>query len=179
MPSPRSDRDPAIPATDPAVVPTHPAGGVPVRSGAWGLRALLDHSAVRYLLVGSLSFVVDLGVLTLCYRGLGTPLWVATAAGFWVSFFVNFGVQRRFTFAGTKHAVASSLWRYGGLLAVNTVANIVVVGAFERAGIGFAVGKVVVTVAQTVWNYLAYRYWVFAAPVAVATAAATPQRPEL
>lgn len=123
----------------------------------------MHHSAVRYLAVGGVAFVIDLGVLTVCYDGIGMPLWVATGTGFWASFFFNFFVQRRFSFGGTGAGVATSFWRYGALLAVNTVVTMAVVEAFERGGPGFTVGKVVVTVAQTIWNYFAYRHWVFVA----------------
>jgi putative flippase GtrA len=118
------------------------------------------HSAFRYLLIGGAAFFVDLGLLALGYRVLGLPLWLATGLGFWGSFAFNFTLQRRLAFGGVM-PTGTALWRYGALLAVNTVANIVVVEVFERTGLGFATGKVVVTVAQTVWNYLAYRYWVF------------------
>lgn len=125
------------------------------------MRTVLDHSAFRYLVVGTASFLVDLGVLAFCYTVVGLPLWVATATGFWVSFFFNFFVQRRFSF-GASVSLGASAWRYGALLAVNTVLNVVVVELFERSGLGFATGKLVITAAQTVLNYFAYRYWVFA-----------------
>lgn len=158
-------------APGPAVVEPTRHGG----DGSSPLRALLQHSAVRYLAVGGVAFGIDLGVLTLCFTVIGTPLWVATATGFWTSFFFNFFVQRRFSFASSG-AVHRSFWRYGVLLAVNTVVTVVVVELFERSGLGFTAGKVVVTVAQTVWNYLAYRHWVFAAPSG-AGAERTAERP--
>jgi putative flippase GtrA len=145
---------------------SHPGNGVadatPTtrRRPAGLLAALAAHPAVRYLAVGGCSFLIDLGVLTLCYTVLGTTLWFGTTAGFWVSFFFNFFIQRRFSFASSQ-AVGASFWRYGVLLAVNTVVTVVVVELFERTGMGFTTGKVVVTVAQTVWNYLAYRLWIF------------------
>ncbi|WP_164984127.1 GtrA family protein [Oerskovia turbata] len=128
-----------------------------------GVRRLLDHSATRYLLVGGSALLVDLGLLTLFYRGFGAPLWLATACGFWGSFAFNFTLQRRFAFGG-QTPTGRALLRYCALLVVNSLVNIVVVEAFERMGWGFAAGKIVVTLAQTIWNYLAYRYWVFAAP---------------
>lgn len=131
------------------------------RDGRSLLSVALGHSAFRYLLVGGSAFVIDLGLLTLAYRGLGLPLGVSTAVGFWGSFLFNFGLQKRFAF-GDASPTGRSLWRYGALLAINTVINIVVVDLFERLGWGFALGKTVVTVAQTVWNYFAYRHWVFA-----------------
>lgn len=128
-----------------------------------GVRRVLDHSATRYLVVGGSALLLDLGLLTLFYRGFGAPLWLATACGFWGSFAFNFTLQRRFAFGG-QTPTGRALLRYCMLLAVNSLVNIVFVEAFERMGWGFAAGKIVVTVAQTFWNYLAYRHWVFAAP---------------
>ncbi|MBO3083858.1 GtrA family protein [Cellulomonas fengjieae] len=124
---------------------------------------LLDSSAVRYLGVGGLSFLIDLGLLALVYRVVGAPLWLATAAGFWGSVFANFWLQRRFAF-GSDLPAGHALVRYGALLLVNTVINVVVVEWFQRAGLGYATGKATVTAAQTVWNYVLYRLWVFPRP---------------
>ncbi|WP_171905270.1 GtrA family protein [Cellulosimicrobium cellulans] len=125
------------------------------------MRAVLGHSAFRYLLVGGFAFLLDLGLLTLAYRVLGAPLWLATAFGFWGSFAFNFTLQRRFAFGGAM-PTGPALWRYCVLLGVNSLANILVVGLFERLAWGYATGKVAVTVAQTIWNYFAYKHWVFA-----------------
>ncbi|MBM7820876.1 putative flippase GtrA [Cellulosimicrobium cellulans] len=143
------------------------------------MRTVLEHSAFRYLLVGGFAFLLDLGLLALTYRVLGAPLWLATAVGFWGSFAFNFTLQRRYAFGGAM-PTGPALWRYGVLLAANSLANIAVVGVFEHLGWGFAVGKVAVTVAQTVWNYFAYRYWVFggrAAPTPPADDRAGPPLP--
>lgn len=127
---------------------------------------MADHSAVRYLVIGGGAFLLDLGLLTLAYRGIGLPLWLATQIGFWGSFAFNFTLQHRFAFGGVA-PTGRALWRYVLLLAVNSLANVVVVELFERLGWGFVTGKFTVTVLQTVWNYFVYRYWVFGAPSSI------------
>ena len=124
------------------------------------MSAIFRHSTVRYLLVGGCSLLLDLGLLTLSYRVFGLPLGVATAIGFWGSFAFNFTLQKKFAFANVS-PTGRSLWRYCVLLVVNSIINIAVVALFDRLGWGFAVGKIAVTAAQTVWNYFVYRYWVF------------------
>ena len=124
-------------------------------------RTALSYSTVRYLVVGGLSFLLDLGLLTLFYRGFGVPLALATGIGFWGSVLFNFTLQKRFAFE-TRGATGRSLWRYGVLLAANSVIAIAVVTLFHSLGWGYVYGKVFVTAAQTVWNYFAYRSWVFA-----------------
>lgn len=123
-------------------------------------RGLLASSAVRYLLVGGASFLLDLGLLALCYNVFGWPLWLATAAGFWGSFFFNFSLQRRFAFR-TDTPMLGGVFRYSLLLGVNTLATIGIVWFFEEIGAGIVVGKVIATGATTVWNFFLYKYWVF------------------
>ncbi|HEV7147059.1 MAG TPA: GtrA family protein [Pedococcus sp.] len=127
-----------------------------------GLARLRDARVLRYLLIGGSSFVLDLGLLTLGFRTLHWPLWVATAAGFWGSFFYNYLLQRRFSFHAAGSQVGS-LVRYSVLLAFNTVATIAIVGFFQRIGWGYVTGKVIATGATTIWNYFAYKEWVFVA----------------
>lgn len=126
------------------------------------LAGLRDARLLRYLLIGGSSFVLDLGLLTLGFRTLHLPLWVATAAGFWGSFFYNYLLQRRFSFDAAGSHVGS-LVRYSALLAFNTVATIAIVGFFQRIGWGYVTGKIVAAAATTIWNYFAYREWVFVA----------------
>jgi putative flippase GtrA len=121
---------------------------------------LVASSAVRYLAIGSLSFVLDFGLLALCYRVFGWPLWLSTATGFWGSFFFNFFLQRRFSFK-SESSLMGGAFRYSILLGVNTVATIGIVGFFENVGAGILVGKLVATGATTVWNYFLYKHWVF------------------
>lgn len=117
----------------------------------------------RYLLIGLSSFALDLGLLTLGYRVAHLPLWLATAAGFWGSFAYNYLLQRRFAF-NARGAAVGSLFRYSTLLGFNTLATMGIVELAQVTGPGYVVGKVAATGATTVWNYFAYKRWVFADP---------------
>ncbi|WP_129339762.1 GtrA family protein [Cellulomonas endophytica] len=137
------------------------------------VRALLASSAVRYLLVGGLSLVVDVGLLTLLYEVVGTPLWLATLVGFWTSVVVNFLLQRAAFRSGA--GLAGSAWRYGVLLGANTVVTVLVVDGAEAAGLGYAPGKLAAVALTTVWNFFLYRGWVFpAAPSSLPVAGTAP-----
>lgn len=125
------------------------------------IRRVFGHSAVRYLIAGGAAFLVDLGLLALFKNVLGWPLWLATGAAFLLSFFFTYTVQRMFAFTSVApHGIA--LLKYGALVAFNTAASVLIVAAVDWSGAGWVVGKIVATVAMTVWNYFAYRYWVFA-----------------
>jgi putative flippase GtrA len=114
-----------------------------------------------YLVVGGVAFVVDLGLLILGRDVLGWPLGVAGAVAFWAGLAVSYLMQRFLTFRSHRSSW-HSLWKYGTLVLVNSAATIVIIELFDRLGPGYVVGKFVATALTTVWNYAAYKYWVFA-----------------
>jgi len=124
------------------------------------IRSLADHSAVRYLVVGGLAFVVDFGLVFFFYQKIGWPLWLATGAGFIASFAVNYTLQRIFSFS-SRAAHGGALLRYSLLVAVNTLLTIAIVTLLNSTILGWAGGKIIATIATMVGNYFAYRHWVF------------------
>lgn len=125
------------------------------------IRRFFGHSAVRYLIAGGAAFLVDLGLLALFRNVFDWPLWLATGSAFLLSFFFTYTVQRMFAFTSrAPHGIA--VLKYAALVAFNTAASVVIVESVDWTGAGWVAGKVVATVAMTVWNYFAYRYWVFA-----------------
>ena len=134
-----------------------PSGSGWSRTARW----LWSHSAVRYLVVGGGAFLIDVGLLALLHDVLGFALVVATPTAFLLSFAVTYVLQRRFTF-GTEAGIAASAAKYTALVAFNTVATTGIVTTASTLGLPWFVGKVVAVVSTTVWNYFAYRFWVFA-----------------
>lgn len=124
------------------------------------LVAFFRLSAVRYLIVGGLSFVVDFGLLVLLHEVFDWAVGVATAVAFLASLVFNFAVQRKFSFE-SSHKTHVSIVRYGLLVAANTVASVVVVELLTPTVLGYMGGKVIATAAMTVWNFFLYRHWVF------------------
>ncbi|WP_426738756.1 GtrA family protein [Plantibacter sp. 2H11-2] len=125
------------------------------------LRKLVWNSGVRYLLVGGSAFLVDLGLLALFYTVLGWPLPVATVVAFLLSFVYTYSMQRVFAF-GSQAPQGGALVKYAILVVFNTIATAAIVSLIDTTFAGWIGGKVVATVATTIWNYFAYRYWVFA-----------------
>ena len=130
---------------------------------ARAIRFVWSHSAVRYLLVGGVAFLVDVSLLALLHDWLAVPLVIATPAAFLLSFGVTYFLQRLLTF-GTESSVASSAVKYTALVAFNTIATTAIVAGVAALGPAWIIGKIVAVASTTVWNYFAYRYWVFAAP---------------
>lgn len=123
-------------------------------------KRLPSYSGVRYLIAGGLSFLVDFGLLALLHDVLFWPVWLASGVSFLLSFVFTYTIQRAFSF-GSRAPHGRALLRYTLLVAFNTLATILIVSLVNSSVVGWAGGKVVATVVTTVWNYFAYRYWVF------------------
>jgi putative flippase GtrA len=121
---------------------------------------IFRHSAVRYLFIGGLSFLVDFGILAVLHTLFGVPVWLATAIAFLASFAFNYTLQRAFSFS-SRASHGRTLAKYVALVVFNTAATVLIVALLEGSALGWGGGKVAATVATTVWNYFAYRYWVF------------------
>lgn len=119
-------------------------------------------SAVRYLAVGGFSFLFDVFVLWLLHEIFHVPLPISTPVAFLLSFAVTYTLQRTVAFRADD-GVAPSIVKYAVLVAVNTVATTAIVWVADALGMPWIVGKVAAVVMTTIWNYFAYRYWVFAA----------------
>ena len=123
-------------------------------------RVRLSGTLVRYVAVGLLSLLVDAGTLWLLYDVAHRPLWLATTAGFWLSFAFNFGANKYVTF-GARANGRRQLVRYCLLVLLNYLANLAIVGGLVALGMAAVASKVVAVALLTGVNFLAYRQWVF------------------
>lgn len=127
-----------------------------------GLPALL-----RFVVVGFLSLVVDVGSLWVLHGLLHVPLALATALAYGVAFFVNFFVNRAWTFRAPT-AGRRALVRYGLVVALNLAAVEVGVLSLVRLGLDYRIARAACTAAMVPVNFVLMRRFVFhAAPPAV------------
>lgn len=114
----------------------------------------------RYVVVGGLTFVVDLGLLVLLHGVVGLPLAVSTALAYSGAIVVNFGLNSAWTFTG-QGAHGRGFARYMTVIVGNLIAAVVLVAFFVHLGLAYPLAKTVSTGASTVWTYVLYRVWVF------------------
>lgn len=119
-------------------------------------------SLARYLVVGLVSYGIDVGLLLLCWHVLHAPLWLATSMGFWGSFGVNFVLSRHWTFDVGNHPVGAQLVRYGILVAVNYVVTVLAVLGLHHAGLPVVAARTLTLAVLTISTFILYRTWVFA-----------------
>lgn len=124
---------------------------------------LYEHSFVRYVIVGGLSYVIELSLLlSLVYAAsLSAP--VGVAISFWVGLIVSFILQRIIAFRDKRSGrklLAGQIVAYGALVAVNYAFTIGFVYIAEPL-VGVVVSRTVALVITTLWNFLIYRNLIF------------------
>lgn len=130
-------------------------------TGRRSLVAILDNSyLLKFLLVGGLSFAIDLALLVVLHEVFGVGLWLATPIAFLTSLIFNFLLQRIFTFKATNRRHASFI-RYAILVVFNTLATDLIVNTFANLDLTYTAGKVVATALTMVWNFYLYKFWIF------------------
>ncbi|QHK19601.1 hypothetical protein GU243_07460 [Pseudarthrobacter psychrotolerans] len=139
---------------------TTPADTAAAKKPRGLLAKFFGHSAVRYLIVGGLSFAVDFGLLVLLREVFHWDVGIASATSFLSSLVFNFLLQRKFSFESV-HRTHVSMIRYGILVVANTLATVLIVQLLTPTVLGYIGGKVISTAAMTVWNFFLYRHWVF------------------
>ena len=146
----------------------------PARRGLFA--RLWASNPVRYVVVGGAAFVIDISLLAVFYEVLHVPLAVSTPMAFLLSFAITFLLQRTLAF-GSQGKIGSSAIRYTILVAANTVATTAIVTSAAAVGFPWEIGKVIAVGSTTVWNYFAYRHWIFRAKPSSGESVSTDPHP--
>lgn len=137
------------------------AGSAVLAWGLWG-RYNVPNVALRFVVVGAMVYAVDVSALWILHARAGLPLAVATTAAFCCAFVANLALNRTFTFG-----VSGSVGRQGVRLLItaglNYVSTIVIVVGLSHVWSAFLVSKTIATAFNAVFNFAAYRRWVFQA----------------
>lgn len=128
--------------------------------GSGGARQPTSRSLPRFLIIGVLSFAVDVGTLFVAHGLLRIWLPLATTLAYAVAFTINFSLNRFWAFGSTA-AVGNQVARYLLLTGVNYVVTVAAVTGLAAAGLHYLVAKVIAAAVIAVVNYLVYRHWVF------------------
>jgi putative flippase GtrA len=123
-------------------------------------KILLGSELARFIIVGGISFVIDLGLLMLLHEVFLVDLLIATPIAFLTSLAFNYALQRVFTFRA-ENGRSVSFIKYCLLVAFNTFAVDVIVNFADWLGAGYQIGKVIATILTTAWNFLLYKHWIF------------------
>lgn len=129
------------------------------------LKQALQHSLFRYVFVGGLAYIVDIGVLVGLYSGLHTPRALAASASFWAGLLVSFLMQKFVAFQDYQKelkAISKQAFWYGALVAFNYTLTVIIVSLFPGRDIIYS--RTLAVAITTLWNYLIYKHIIFRSP---------------
>lgn len=128
----------------------------------------------KFLVVGTIGFVVDFGTLTLLKELFQTPTLIANTISFTMAVVSNFTLNRYWTYPDSREKnLGSQLGQFAvvsiiGLLINNTLLWLLetpfdslldTIGIF--VGKGYIPAKMVATVVVLFWNFFVNRYWTY------------------
>jgi putative flippase GtrA len=124
------------------------------------VRAVYEHSFVRFAVVGGLCFAVDLAALFLLHGVWRLWLPVATLAAYLVAFALSFALSRGWVFpAGGR--LDRQIWRYLAVFAAVVGLTVLGVQWLVWLSLPYLIAKVFTSGVVAVLNYAASRWWVF------------------
>lgn len=116
---------------------------------------------VRFLVVGGVSVVLDVGLLVGLRELVRVSIPVATTTAFWVALCVNFWLHKVWSFSDAGPAGAPFA-KYMTLVAVNYLITLGIVTGGVAVGVPYVAAKLVAIAVGVAWTYVAYGRWVFA-----------------
>lgn len=128
------------------------------------LRRFVAPSVVGFLLIGAVTFGVDLGLIFLLHGQLGLPVWLAITLGYVTAFGLSFVLNRWLNFR--SHAPAGrQLVLYVAAIGFNYAVILLGVGAgLASIGVHYQLARLIAGACEGVFMYSVLRWVVFARP---------------
>jgi len=150
------------------------AGSVLLAWGVWG-KYRVDAVVIRFAVVGAIVYTIDVSALWVLHARAALPLGIATTLAFCCAFCANLVLNRTFTF-GAPGPVGRQSARLLATAGLNYISTFVIVVGLSHVWGAYLVSKTIATAVNAVFNFAAYRRWVFVKP---ATASAPAPRPQV
>lgn len=116
--------------------------------------------AIKYLMVGGSSAIIELGLFQLLSAAFGVDLRIANVTAVVIATVFNFLVNRNVTFKSTSNP-ARSLALYLALFAANTTFSTVTIDLLAGVGVYPLLAKVGTMACIVLWNFVLYKKVVF------------------
>lgn len=128
----------------------------------------------KFLIVGTIGFVVDFGTLTLLKEVFHFPTLLANTCSFSAAVISNFTFNRFWTYPDSRQKkLAAQLGQFALVnivgLAINNTLLLLLESPFDRlmfsleliGGRGYIPAKAVATIVVLFWNFFVNRYWTY------------------
>jgi putative flippase GtrA len=135
------------------------------------VRRLLRHSVTRFLGLAAVGFAFDLTLLGALTRYTQLPTAATVSIAFWVTYALNFTLNRYFAFEAHGRPVGPQLARFVVQVLGDYALTVAGVLALQRLGLPVIPARIVAAGTNLVFNYLLYRFWTFNAEGARSTGA--------
>ncbi len=124
--------------------------------------AVLKYSFIRYLIIGTSTFVIDFGIFNFLKLKLDFEPIVANLTSTFLSLFYNFSMSNFWTFKLGKSQQMKKLSKYAILAVLNYLfGNGAMYLFIEYTDLNHNLAKVLITLMIISWNFLLYKKWVF------------------
>ena len=120
------------------------------------IKKALGIDFVRFCIVGSLGFVINFALLTLFYRTLGWPIFIAQLVSSEVALFNNFLLHHHWTYKTKRvtKTIPTLLWQFHATSWVAIVGSSLIVGAGVNIfKLNYVVALVISSGVALLWNF--------------------------
>lgn len=119
------------------------------------------HSLTRFLAFAALGFTIDVTLLFLLETFTSLPLWASVSIAFWITYTVNFVMNRYFAFDAGHRDLSGQLTRYIPQVLVDYGLTVFGVELYTYLGAGLILARVIAGATNAIFNYVMYRWWTF------------------
>jgi putative flippase GtrA len=123
------------------------------------LHDLRQSRPLRYLLIGGVSYVVEMAALLLLVKTFSISSTLAVAISFWIGLTTSFTLQKYVAFkntGGDKKTFGKQVLLYGALVLFNYGFTLIFVGLFTEL-LGLIAARTLALLLAVCWNYFIYR----------------------
>lgn len=119
---------------------------------------------IQYSITGGAWFWSGYAMFALCYSGLGLDIITAKIISYTFGLLVNFMLERFWVFDSkdSRKNLDQVTTKYVLLSLLNLAIDTSIVWSLSKAGVTPYIGQFVSAGFFTVWNYIWYKFWVFA-----------------
>ncbi|WP_203718633.1 GtrA family protein [Asanoa siamensis] len=115
----------------------------------------------RFLALAALGFGFDLTLLAVLDATTPLPPAATVTIAFWLTYALNFALNRTFAFHANGHGVRGQLARFAPQVLGDYVLTVVGVTALGALGLGLVPARIIAGGTNLVFNYVLYRWWTF------------------
>ncbi|GIF47973.1 putative flippase GtrA [Asanoa ferruginea] len=137
------------------------------------------HSLTRFLALAALGFAFDLSLLAVLHAVTPLPTAATVSIAFWVTYALNFALNRKFAFHAERQSVRGQLVRFAPQVVGDYLLTLIGVTLFGALGMGLVVARVASGGTNLIFNYVLYRWWTFRRRPSASPVSPPPVEPEL